>query len=88
LFFGLTEGTEKALIADLVPAPNRGAAFGLYHFTVGVAALPASVVCGALWDWKGPAVAFAVGAALAGLAALVLVTLVPGVDGARRPQTV
>ncbi len=76
-YFGLTEGTEKALVADLVPAKARGAAFGLYHLTIGIAALPASVIFGVLWDWWGATVAFTVGAALAGGAALLLVLLVP-----------
>jgi MFS family permease len=76
-YFGLTEGTEKALVADLVPAKARGAAFGLYHLTIGIAALPASVIFGVLWDWWGATLAFTVGAALAGGAALLLVLLVP-----------
>lgn len=76
LFFGLTEGTERALVADLAPT-QRGAAFGYYHLIIGIAALPASVMFGLLWGWGGPALAFTVGAALAGLAALVFVLLVP-----------
>lgn len=75
LFFGLTEGTEKALIADLAPT-QRGIAYGYYHLIIGIAALPASVVFGALWSWGGPPLAFATGAALAGVATLLLVALV------------
>jgi MFS family permease len=71
--FGLTEGVEKALVADLVPASRRGMAFGWYHATLGVAALPASVLFGALWQWRGAPVAFATGALLALVAAAVLV---------------
>ncbi|MHB0947719.1 MAG: MFS transporter [Gemmatimonadaceae bacterium] len=70
LFFGLTEGTEKALVADLVPAARRGAAFGWYNLAIGLGALPASVLFGALWDRFGAPVAFGVGAALALLAAV------------------
>lgn len=70
--FGLSEGTEKALIADLVPASVRGRAFGWYHATVGLAALPASVVFGALWDRYGASIAFATGAGLAMLASVAL----------------
>jgi MFS family permease len=72
LFFGLTEGTEKALVADLVGPSDRGVAFGLYHLTVGLAAFPASVVFGVVWYAYGPRVAFAIGAALAAAAALLL----------------
>ena len=71
--FGLTEGVEKALVADLVPASRRGMAFGWYHATLGVAALPASVLFGALWQWRGAPAAFAAGALLALVAAAVLV---------------
>lgn len=75
-FFGLTEGTEKALVADLAPAGRRGTAFGWYNFAVGIAALPASLVFGYVWDRFGSATAFGIGAALAGVAAVGLVSLV------------
>lgn len=77
IFFGLTEGTEKALVADLVPAARRGTAFGWFNFVVGVAALPASVVFGMIWDRFGSPAAFATGATLAAVAAVGLWTLVP-----------
>lgn len=76
-FFGLTEGTEKALVADLVPAARRGTAFGWYNFAVGIAALPASLVFGYVWDRFGSGTAFAIGAGLAAAAALGLLALVP-----------
>lgn len=70
LYFGMTEGVEKALVADLVPAHVRGAAFGWYNLTIGVAAFPASLIIGGLWQTFGPVVAFLTGAALALVAAL------------------
>lgn len=76
-FFGLTEGAEKALVADLAPAGRRGTAFGWFNFAVGIAALPASLVFGYVWDRFGSATAFGIGAALAGVAAAGLVALVP-----------
>ena len=65
LYFGMTEGVEKALVADLVPANVRGAAFGWYNLTIGMAALPASLIFGGLWQIYGAATAFIVGAGLA-----------------------
>lgn len=65
LYFGLTEGTEKALVADLAPAAVRGYAFGLYNAVLGIGALLASVLFGLLWTQFGSAVAFGTGAALA-----------------------
>lgn len=69
LYFGMTEGVEKALVADLVPANVRGAAFGWFNLTIGIAALPASVLFGGIWQAWGAPVAFATGAGLAVLAA-------------------
>jgi MFS family permease len=74
LYFGLTEGVEPALIADLVPQERRAFAFGLYHFCVGVVALPSSLLMGYLYQRFGPAPAFSLGAALAAASALLLAT--------------
>jgi MFS family permease len=73
LYFGLTEGAERALVADLVPAERRGIGYGAFHFVVGAGMLPASVLFGVLWDVWGVKVAFLWGAALA-LAAMLLLS--------------
>ena len=65
VFFGLTEGTERALVADMTPPARRGTAFGWYNLTIGLGALPASILFGALWDMRGSRVAFDFGATLA-----------------------
>ncbi len=72
IYFGLTEPAERAWVASLAPANLRGTAFGWYHGAVGLAALPASVVFGLLWQQWGATVAFSVGAVLAAFAALLL----------------
>jgi MFS family permease len=72
LFYGLTESPEKALVAELAPSHLRGRAFGVFHFAVGLGALPASLIFGILWQWRGAPAAFALGAGLALLAALLL----------------
>lgn len=69
LSFGLTEGAERALLADLAPGDLRATVFGLHGLGVSVGALLASVACGALWEWRGPGAAFGAGAALALIAA-------------------
>lgn len=76
LFFGLTEGTELAFVADVAPKAHRGAAYGWYYLAIGVGALPASLAFGVLWDRFGSGTAFVVGAALA-LAAALLMALSP-----------
>lgn len=77
LFFGMTEGTEKALVADLAPASRRGTAFGWFNAAVGVAALPASVMFGLVWDWRGAEAAFAMGAGIAVVSTLLFALVVP-----------
>jgi MFS family permease len=72
LFYGLTEAPEKALVAAVAPAAQRGAAFGAYHFAVGVAALPASVIFGLLWQAYGATTALLSGAAIALTATILL----------------
>ncbi len=72
LFFSLTEGTERALVADLVPAADRGSAFGWFHLAIGLGALPASLLFGVLWDRFGAGTAFITGAGLALAATLAL----------------
>ena len=72
LYYGFTEGSEKALVVDLAPEGLRGTAVGMYHFTIGIASLPASVLFGLVYAKLGPMTAFAYAAALAVLAAVLL----------------
>ncbi|HSB81890.1 MAG TPA: MFS transporter [Candidatus Methylomirabilis sp.] len=84
LYFGLTEGVEKALVADLVPAELRASAFGVYHTAIGIVALPASLLTGWLWQGFGAGFAFGTGAALAAGAAVLLVRFLDGSKPAPR----
>jgi MFS family permease len=77
---------ERAWIRDIAPEAHRGSAFGLYHAAVGIAALPASVVTGFLWDHWGPQWAFCVGAGLAlGAIGLFLLSWRPASTGGVTP---
>jgi MFS family permease len=82
LFHALTEGPERALVADLTGSQKRGRAFGLYHAVTGAMLLPASLLTGALWQTCGAATALGAGALIAAVAALGLWLLVP--EGAPR----
>ena len=53
VYYAATEGTAKALVADLVPDAQRGTAYGWFNAAVGVMALPASVIAGLLWQGIG-----------------------------------
>ncbi len=78
LYYGLAYGTSKAMVADLVPEPVRGTAYGTYNAALGILDLPASVIAGLLWQgagaWGGfgPSAPFIFGAAMALLAALLM----------------
>ena len=76
IYFGLAEGAEKALVADLVRPEQRGTAYGLYNLAFGVTVFPASFLMGMIWDWKGPTVAFLVSAVMGATAAALLLLLV------------
>ena len=75
LYAAATEGVERALVADFVPAERRGTAFGWFHLVVGISALPASVLFGVLYKWYGAQAAFGTSAALAVAASVLLVFL-------------
>jgi predicted MFS family arabinose efflux permease len=68
----LTEGVEKAWVADLAPPESRGTAFGVYNAVLGLGSLAASLLFGAVWTRVSPPAAFYTGAALAGVASVLL----------------
>lgn len=82
LFYGLTEGAERALVGDLAGPEQRGVAFGIYNAATGIGALPASILMGFLWQSASPSAAFLFGAGMAALAAAVLLFTRPAVAGA------
>ncbi len=77
LYFGLTEGVEKAWVADMAPAGARGTAFGIYNAALGVGGLAASLLFGLIWTRVSAQAAFLTGAALAVAAAALLYLLTP-----------
>ena len=76
IYYGFAEGVTRAFVADVVPAEKRGSAYGIYHTLVGASAFPASFVAGWLWQAVAPAAPFYLGAVLAGLASVLLLSLV------------
>jgi MFS family permease len=71
-YYALVEGSERALVVELVGARARGRAFGLFHAVVGLVALPASAGFGFIAERFGAPKAFYTAAILAGVAALLL----------------
>lgn len=77
VFYAMTEGTEKALVVDLVPAARKGTALGWYNLAIGLGALPASLLFGAVWDRAGAPAAFVLGASLALVASMAMWIVAP-----------
>jgi hypothetical protein len=65
------------MVADYTVPAQRATAFGVFHGSIGLAALPASLLFGIFWARLGPQAAFSIGAGLAALAALGLLMLSP-----------
>ncbi|MFC1940717.1 MFS transporter [Chloroflexota bacterium] len=76
VYYGVVQGVARAFVADLVPEEKRGTAYGLYHGVVGLTLLPASLIAGWLWDTINPAAPFYLGAGLAFMAMLGIMTLI------------
>ena len=72
LYSALTDGIEKAFIADLAPENLRATAIGLHATMVGIGLFPASFIAGELWSSAGPMAAFSFGGTMGIAAALAL----------------
>jgi MFS family permease len=85
VFYGLTEGAEKALVAEACPALARGRAFGLLAAITGLMLLPANVVFGLLYE-RSPAWAFGAGGAIAAASVLLLALALPSAPTELEPS--
>jgi len=74
LFYGFTEGSERALLADFSPQHEKGQTYGWYYLIVGLGSLPASLWFGWVWQNFGAQTAFSASAAIS-LTACVLMFL-------------
>ena len=87
LSYGMAEGTQRALVADLAPKQAKATVLGAYHTSVGFVKLASGIVAGLLWVTPsltihagsftlsftlGPAATFWFGAATAAVAAALL----------------
>jgi MFS family permease len=83
VYYGLTHGVIKAMVADIVQPHLRGTAYGTYNAVVGILDFPASLIAGVLWQgvgaWEGlgPSAPFLFGGALALIAALLMTFVMP-----------
>jgi len=75
IYYGLTDGVERAFVADLVLPEERGAAYGIYNGAVGIVVLPASLIAGILWQQLGPEAPFLFGSIVAIIATFLIGTI-------------
>jgi MFS family permease len=71
VYSAMTEGVEKAYVADLSPVEKRGTTLGLFATITGVALLPASALAGLMY-LVNPALPFVVGGVLGMIASLMI----------------
>jgi len=65
LYSALVDGSQKAMISDIVSKDLRGTGFGIYHSVLGITLLPASLIAGILYDKVGSNAPFYFGSAMA-----------------------
>lgn len=70
IYIALTEGVEKALVAEIAPENLKGTLIGLHDTFVGIGLMPASFIAGLLWDAISPAATFYFGGFMGILASL------------------
>ena len=75
VYFGLTEGVEKALVADLVAPEKRGTAYGFYYLAIGITVFPASLLLGFLWTQFDARTAFLVSSGISLVAVLLFLNV-------------
>lgn len=72
LYYGMSHGVSRALVADHAPAGIRGTAMGFFYFVSGMATLAGNIAMGYLWEANGPRVAFVAASSVALLSALLI----------------
>lgn len=83
VYYGMTHGVIRAMVADIVREDLRGTAYGTYNAVVGILDFPASLIAGVLWQgvgsWEGfgPAAPFFFGGTLALTAAVLMGLIMP-----------
>ncbi|MBI2475410.1 MFS transporter [Candidatus Uhrbacteria bacterium] len=60
IFYALTEGSGRALIADFVSPELRGTAYSIFHTVIGLSVIIGGFGIGRIWEMVSPSLAFQV----------------------------
>ncbi len=72
VFYAMIDGVQRAFVVDLSPPDLKATSLGAFHTATGLAALPAGVISGLLWDTISPEATFIYGFVLSFAAAALL----------------
>ena len=73
LYSALTDGSQKAMISDIVSKDLKGTGFGIYHAVLGITLLPASLIAGLLYDRVNSNAPFYFGSVMALIATILMI---------------
>ena len=73
LYSALVDGSQKAMISDIVSKNLRGTGYGIYHAVLGITLLPASLIAGLLYDNVNSNAPFYFGSIMALIATMLMV---------------
>ena len=73
LYSALVDGSQKAMISDIVSKDLRGTGYGIYHAVLGITLLPASLIAGLLYDNVSSNAPFYFGSIMALIATVLMV---------------
>jgi len=72
-YSALTDGSQKAMISDIISKDLKGTGFGIYHAILGITLLPASLIAGLLYDKVNSNAPFYFGATMALIATVLMI---------------
>ncbi|AGY53769.1 putative MFS-type transporter [Bacteroidales bacterium CF] len=72
-YSALTDGSQKAMVSDIVSKDLKGTGFGIYHAVLGITLLPASLIAGLLYDKVNSNAPFYFGSVMALIATVLMI---------------
>ena len=76
IFVAINEGVQRAYVATIIKPEIKWTGYGIYHTIIGLAALPSSIIGGALWQNIGPQALFFYGAAMSLLSCVLFAPMI------------